>query len=116
MSTSSIAANLAENQLQKNNQEQQKNVTDMPTTTISPQSASTPVAGCGSGTAASQQQQQSPRNTSANISNSGTYLQFGAVEVSKSLQQGDKFVKWDEVSLFLSYLFYVRCYLSKQTM
>lgn len=41
-------------------------------------------------------QQQSPRNTSNAIS--GTYVQWGPVEVSKALQDGEKFVRWDEVS------------------
>lgn len=53
-------------------------------------------------TASSTIQQQSPRNTSTSSStmSSGTYVQVGPIEVSKSLQDGDKFVKWDEVSFF----------------
>lgn len=46
--------------------------------------------------------QASPRNTSA-IS-AGTFVQLGSVEVSKSLQDGEKFVKWDEVSCFYNFL------------
>lgn len=39
--------------------------------------------------------QQSPRNT-ANPS-STIAVQTGAVEVSKTLLEGEKFIKWDEV-------------------
>lgn len=52
-------------------------------------------------------QQQSPRNTPMTVATSasstsattsnGTYISTGPVEVSKSLQDGEKFVKWDEV-------------------
>lgn len=41
--------------------------------------------------------QQSPRNTP----NASTVaVRAGAVEVSKALQDGEKFIKWDEVSDF----------------
>lgn len=43
--------------------------------------------------------QASPRNTVT--PSAGTFVQFGSVEVPKSLQDGEKFVKWDEVSYFL---------------
>lgn len=43
-------------------------------------------------------QQQSPRNTSTGGAPSGTCVQWGPVEVSKPLQDGEKFVKWDDVS------------------
>lgn len=44
---------------------------------------------------ASKSSQQSPRNTA----NSQTVaVQAGIVEVSKALQEGEKFIKWDEVS------------------
>lgn len=44
-------------------------------------------------------QQQSPRNTGmSNVPTSGTYVSTGPVEVSKALQDGEKFVKWDEES------------------
>lgn len=42
-------------------------------------------------------QQQSPRNTSTLSTSNGTYVSTGPVEVSKALQDGEKFVKWDEV-------------------
>lgn len=44
--------------------------------------------------------QQSPRNTGGGTiaSSNGTYVSFGLVEVSKLLQDGEKFVKWDDVS------------------
>lgn len=41
--------------------------------------------------------QQSPRNTPSSALPTGTYVSFGPVEVSKALQDGEKFVKWDEV-------------------
>lgn len=40
---------------------------------------------------------QSPRNTAA-ISSS-VAVQTAPIEVSKALQEGEKFIKWDEVSL-----------------
>lgn len=43
------------------------------------------------------QQQQSPRNTASSTLTTGTYVSFGPVEVTKALQEGEKFVKWDEV-------------------
>lgn len=43
-------------------------------------------------------QQQSPRNTALNVPTSGTYVSTGPIEVSKALQDGEKFVKWDEES------------------
>lgn len=43
-------------------------------------------------------QQQSPRNTVSNVPTSGTYVSTGPIEVSKALQDGEKFVKWDEDS------------------
>lgn len=57
--------------------------------------SSSPVSGVAS-------QQQSPRNTST-MSTGGTCVQLGIVEVSKSLQDGEKFVKWDEVSQIILY-------------
>lgn len=44
--------------------------------------------------------QQSPRNIAKGGGSllTGTYVSFGTVEVSKPLQDGEKFVKWDEVS------------------
>jgi hypothetical protein len=42
--------------------------------------------------------QQSPRNTASNFS---VAVQTGSVEVSKILQEGEKFIKWDEVSFIL---------------
>lgn len=39
--------------------------------------------------------QQSPRNTATT---STVAVRAGAVEVSKALQDGEKFIKWDEVS------------------
>lgn len=46
--------------------------------------------------------QQSPRNT-PNVTTIA--VQTGQVDVSKALQEGEKFIKWDEVSFF-SLLFY----------
>jgi hypothetical protein len=45
---------------------------------------------------ASKSNQQSPRNT-PNITNT-IAVQTGQVEVSKVLLEGEKFIKWDEVS------------------
>jgi hypothetical protein len=42
--------------------------------------------------------QQSPRNTA---SVSSVAVQTGTVEVSKALQDGEKFIKWDEVRIIL---------------
>lgn len=39
--------------------------------------------------------QQSPRHTA---STSSVAVRAGSVEVSKALQEGEKFIKWDEVS------------------
>lgn len=41
--------------------------------------------------------QQSPRHTATT---STVAVRAGAVEVSKALQDGEKFIKWDEVSAF----------------
>lgn len=50
---------------------------------------------------------QSPRNTggggatAATVStgnNNTPYVQMGSIEVPKALQDGEKFIKWDEVS------------------
>lgn len=46
---------------------------------------------------ASKSNQQSPRNTA---SVSSVAVRAGLVEVSKALQEGEKFIKWDEVSAF----------------
>lgn len=46
--------------------------------------------------------QHSPRNmakSGGNGSASGTYVSLGPLIVSKALQDGEKFVKWDEVSV-----------------
>jgi hypothetical protein len=48
----------------------------------------------------SKSNQQSPRNT-ANAST--VAVRAGAVEVSKALQDGEKFIKWDEVSTLFRY-------------
>lgn len=58
--------------------------------------------------------QQSPKNTGGTASsssctatlpssmasptNNGPYVQMCSIEVSKTLQDGEKFIKWDEVS------------------
>lgn len=41
------------------------------------------------------QNQQSPRNTGGQ---STTAVKLGTIEVPKALQDGEKFLKWDEVS------------------
>lgn len=52
--------------------------------------------------------QQSPRNmpkgggSSSSTSTSSTYVSFGPLIVSKALQDGEKFVKWDEVSVIFN--------------
>jgi hypothetical protein len=43
------------------------------------------------------QQQQSPRNV-PQPNSTGTAVKIALVDVSKVLQDGDKFIKWDEVS------------------
>lgn len=59
-------------------------------------------------------QQQSPRNTasggtsgsygSAGTVSTGTCVQWGPIDVSKALQDGEKFVKWDEVRFSTPYI------------
>lgn len=46
-----------------------------------------------------QMNQQSPRKTA---NNQNVAVQAGIVEVSKILQEGEKFIKWDEVSVFVT--------------
>lgn len=43
----------------------------------------------------------SPRNSSsgAAAANNSLFIQMGCIEVPKALQDGEKFIKWDEVSL-----------------
>lgn len=50
--------------------------------------------------------QASPRNTlTSSTMSAGSFVQLGSVEVPKTLQDGEKFVKWDEVSrLFLLFI------------
>lgn len=62
------------------------------------QQTPTKVAAVSSAGATGLTQQQSPRNTSTGGAASGTCVQWGPVEVSKPLQDGEKFVKWDDVS------------------
>lgn len=80
---------------------EQQSPTHQTSTKTSPSSSSTTVSIAN---------QQSPRNTSSGALPSGTYVSFGPVEVSKALQDGEKFVKWDDVSLhlllFLKFKFY----------
>lgn len=48
--------------------------------------------------------QASPRNTlTSQTMSAGTFVQLGSVEVPKALQDGEKFVKWDEVSRFSTF-------------
>lgn len=49
-----------------------------------------------SASSAVQSTRMAAMNTNAMVSTS-SFIQLGALEVSKSLQDGDKFVKWDEV-------------------
>lgn len=59
-------------------------------------SSSSPRQQCGS-------QQQSPRNTASfgnNTIATSCHVQWGVVEVSKQMQDGEKFIKWEEVSTF----------------
>lgn len=60
-------------------------------------------------TATNVNQQQSPRNTGSSTSTSGTYVSGSPIEVSKALQDGEKFVKWDEVSSFCNDCFSLMC-------
>lgn len=87
MSTATIPPNLAENQAQIVKQQ-----ADIMTTATS--SAMIVGAGSGGGIVSGTSQQQSPRNTSTMTN----VVQLGYLDVSKSLQDGEKFVKWDEVS------------------
>lgn len=87
MSTATLTANLAENQVQIVKQQ-----ADTMTTATS--SAMIVGAGGGGGVVSGTSQQQSPRNTSTMTN----VVQLGYLDVSKSLQDGEKFVKWDEVS------------------
>lgn len=43
-------------------------------------------------------QQQSPRNTGGQTVANPTAVKLGTIEVPKALQDGEKFLKWDEVS------------------
>lgn len=43
-------------------------------------------------------QQQSPRNTGGQTAVIPTAVKLGTIEVPKALQDGEKFLKWDEVS------------------
>lgn len=85
MSTATLTANFAENQVQIVKQQ-----ADIMTTATS----TAMIVGAGGSIVSGTSQQQSPRNTStiANV------VQLGYLDVSKSLQDGEKFVKWDEVS------------------
>lgn len=81
-----------------------------------------PIDGSQKSAAVLSSQQQSPRNASAagtvaaagvvgaaglvspssaggNNGNNCPYVQMGSIEVPKALQDGEKFIKWDEVSL-----------------
>lgn len=40
----------------------------------------------------------SPKNSGSSVAGS-PYIQMGSIEVPKALQDGEKFIKWDEVSL-----------------
>lgn len=84
MSTATLTANLAENQVQIVKQQ-----ADIMTTATS----SAMIVGGGGGIASGTSQQQSPRNTPTMAN-----VQLGYLDVPKSLQDGEKFVKWDEVS------------------
>lgn len=66
----------------------------------SPQHQTPTKASPSSSTATSINPQHSPRNAASSLS-SGTYVSFGPIEVSKALQDGEKFVKWDEVCFAL---------------
>lgn len=49
-------------------------------------------------------QQQSPRNTASGGNSTvatSCHVQWGVVEVSKQMQDGEKFIKWEEVRLFI---------------
>lgn len=52
-------------------------------------------------------QQQSPRNTGSSNVQPGTItkaVRLAPVEVSKALQDGEKFIKWDDVSIRNTYI------------
>lgn len=42
-------------------------------------------------------QQQSPRNTGGQAVVNPTAVKLGTIEVPKALQDGEKFLKWDEI-------------------
>ncbi|XP_062547910.1 1-phosphatidylinositol 4,5-bisphosphate phosphodiesterase classes I and II isoform X1 [Armigeres subalbatus] len=50
------------------------------------------------GSGKQQQQQQSPRNTGGQSVVNPTAVKLGTIEVPKALQDGEKFLKWDEES------------------
>lgn len=52
-------------------------------------------------------QQQSPRNTSQSGGSTSSSLHFGVIEVPKQMQDGEKFIKWDEVSFTLCLLLHI---------
>lgn len=76
--------------------EQQSPQHQTPSKTSPSSSSSTIIATTGA-TTTTNPQHSSPRNTASVIPSTGTYVSFGPVEVSKALQDGEKFVKWDEV-------------------
>lgn len=94
MSTATLTANLAENQVQIIKQQ-----ADIMTTATS-SAMIVGGTGGGGGIVSGTSQQQSPRNTSTMAN-----IQLGYLDVSKSLQDGEKFVKWDEVSAYYSMCF-----------
>lgn len=51
------------------------------------------------GAAATASASSSAANANIGSTSSGTCVQWGPVEVSKAMQDGEKFVKWDEVRL-----------------
>lgn len=58
-----------------------------------------------------QQQQQSPRNTLNSSSSTIGYVHFGAIDVPKAMQEGEKFIKWDEVSQRFFFIFFILLYI-----
>lgn len=74
--------------MKNDNEQQQQQQQPTPTKSLSSVGSSN----------ALQPQPQSPRKIVSNVPSTGTYVSTGPIEVSKALQDGEKFVKWDDES------------------
>lgn len=57
--------------------------------------------GSGCGATGINSSAMAPHQSPRNLASGGVAWQMGTVEVSKALQDGEKFVKWDEVSFVI---------------